>query len=68
MNRRAFIAGLSGAAAWPMIASAQQTIGTRRIGVLMGLSMDDPISNSSARALQGALETLGWTALSAPWI
>jgi putative ABC transport system substrate-binding protein len=34
MNRREFIAGLGGAAVWPLAAHAQQGNRVRRIGVL----------------------------------
>jgi ATP-dependent DNA ligase len=41
MNRRTFIAEL-GAAAWPVVARAQQTVRVPRIGVLMAFAESDP--------------------------
>jgi putative ABC transport system substrate-binding protein len=61
MRRRAFIAGLGSAAAWPLAAGAQQDDRVRRIGVLMNLAEDDPEARSRAAAFQQRLAALGWT-------
>ncbi len=59
MNRRDLISLLGGAAAWPVTARAQPDR-MRRIGVLMGLSEDDPEGQRRIAAFQQALEKLGW--------
>jgi putative ABC transport system substrate-binding protein len=61
VNRRAFIAGLGGAAAWPMAARGQQSPGLRRVGVLTGIGVDDPVGTARYTALQQGLQQLGWT-------
>jgi len=58
MKRRAFIALLGGAAAWPLAAGAQQPERMRRIGVLMTLAADDP---EGQEAFVQGLQELGWT-------
>ena len=59
MNRREFIAGL-GAAAWPLLAEAQQRERMRRIGVLSYLASDDAEWQSRNAAFLQGLQELGW--------
>jgi putative ABC transport system substrate-binding protein len=61
MRRREFIAGLGGAAAWPVVARAQQPQRTRRIGVLSATPADDPEAMSRTAAFLRTLQELGWT-------
>jgi ABC-type uncharacterized transport system substrate-binding protein len=62
MKRRAFIALLCGAAAWPLAARGQQPgERMRRIGVLMGPAESDPEAQSEITAFRRALQDLGWT-------
>jgi putative ABC transport system substrate-binding protein len=61
MKRRTFIAGLSGAAAWPLAAGAQQAERVRRIGVLMGFEENDPEGKLRYSAFTQTLADLGWT-------
>src|SRR5499427_9346818 len=61
MKRREFITLLGGAAAaWPLVARAQQGERLRRIGVLM-VSADDPEGQARVTALKQGLQNLGWT-------
>jgi putative tryptophan/tyrosine transport system substrate-binding protein len=61
MRRREFIKVISGAAAWPIAARAQQPDRMRRIGVLMGFSESDSQAQSFIAAFRNGLQKLGWT-------
>ena len=61
MGRREFIAGLGGAAAWPVVAQSQQGDRVRRIGVLLLGDENDPIVKPLLPAFTQALAELGWT-------
>jgi putative tryptophan/tyrosine transport system substrate-binding protein len=60
MRRREFIAGLGGAAAWPITARAQQAERLRRVGVLMPLDENDPLAKTFVSAFTQALADMGW--------
>src|SRR5262245_52203092 len=60
MRRRDFITLLSGTAAWPVVALAQEPERVRRIGVLSTLSADDPEGKARIVAFQDGLQQLGW--------
>jgi len=61
LRRREFVAGLGGAAAWPLAARAQQDTRVRRIGVLMPWDENDPLAKTFLSAFIQALSDLGWT-------
>src|SRR5262245_66188822 len=61
MKRREFMALLGGAAAaWPLVARAQQGERVRKVGLLMGAA-DDPEGQARVIALKQGLQELGWT-------
>jgi Lipocalin-like domain len=61
MKRREFIGGLGGAAAWPLVAWAQQGERVRRIGYLTALNENDPEGKRPYSVFTQALADLGWT-------
>ena len=58
MRRRAFIAALGSAAAWPLASWAQQAERLRSVSVLM--NVDNPDNRASYKAFVQTLEQLGW--------
>jgi putative ABC transport system substrate-binding protein len=59
VKRRQFITLIGGAAAWPLVARAQQPA-VPVVGVLMHLAADDPESLTRIAALRQGLHHLGW--------
>jgi putative tryptophan/tyrosine transport system substrate-binding protein len=60
MRRRDFMSLVGGAAAWPLAASAQGPQKMRRVGVLIGLEVDDSLAKARLRAFRLAMRDLGW--------
>ena len=61
IGRRKFLATLGGAAAWPLVARAQQSERMRHIGVLLPAAANDPEFQAQFGAFLQALALLGWT-------
>ena len=61
MRRREFIAGLGSAAAWPVVARAQQGNRVRRISVMMALDETDSEGKALLAGFVHGLSELGWT-------
>ena len=61
MRRREFLTLVGGAAAsWPLAAHAQQPVGIKRVGVLMGTADNDPDQKAVVSVFSQALADLGW--------
>jgi putative ABC transport system substrate-binding protein len=60
IGRREFIVTLSGTAAWPLAARAQQTERMRRISVLLPFASDDSEAQLRVGAFLQELRQLGW--------
>jgi putative ABC transport system substrate-binding protein len=61
MRRRQFISGIGVAAAWPILAHAQQSSAMRRIVVVGALAPDDVETVARSAAFEQTLAALGWT-------
>ena len=61
MKRRDFIKVVAGsAAAWPLVAHAQQGERTRRVTVLVGLDEQDSEAQKRVKAFRAGMRDLGW--------
>ncbi len=61
MKRRKFIGLVGSAAAWPLVASAQQPERIRTVSLLVAGTPDDPEYQDRTSAFLQALHQLGWT-------
>jgi len=61
VRRRDIITLVGAAAAWPLVARAQQPERVRRIGVLMNRAADNPDGQARLAAFQQTLQQLGWS-------
>jgi ABC-type uncharacterized transport system substrate-binding protein len=60
VRRREFLGTLGGAAAWPLVASAQQPARMARVGVSLSGSVNDGNTQRMLAAFKKGMQTLGW--------
>jgi putative ABC transport system substrate-binding protein len=60
MRRREFIAGLGGAAAWPLAARGQNAERERIVGILLPLVSNDPRAREEVSGFVTSLQQMGW--------
>jgi len=60
MKRRDFIVGIGAAAAWPLVAGAQQPDRMRRLGIMMAVAESDADVQKGIAIFRQRLQELGW--------